>query len=297
MRASVLLAVGETMALVTPTVSESLLEAGTFHVDAGGAESNVAAHVVALGHPARWFSRLGADPLGERIARRLRGRGIDLAAVEFDPRHPTGVYFKDPGRGVHYYRASSAASHLSPADVNALPWDDVRVLHVSGITAAISDSAAAFLDRAVDDARERSVLVSFDVNHRAALWDAADAGPALAALARRADVVFVGRDEAETLWGTRSAADARAFFPEVPEFVVKDGDVGATTFAGGEETFVPALTVEVVEPVGAGDAFAGGYLAGLLSGIPVPERLALGHTRAALVLGTTDDFTNGKVKA
>ncbi|WP_194396957.1 sugar kinase [Microbacterium atlanticum] len=284
-----LLAIGETMAMVTPVVAAPVEDAEGFLLDAGGAESNVAAHVAALGHRARWFSALGADALGRRIVRQLGARGVDVSRVVFDGEHPTGLYVKDPGAGVLYYRRGSAASFLSQGDADRVSFDGIDLLHVSGITAAISVSAASFLSRVIQRAREHGVPVSFDVNHRAPLWDAAAAADPLLQLARRADLVFVGRDEAETLWGTATAADVRALLPDVPELIVKDGDVGATAFAGGDEVFEPALVVEVVEAVGAGDAFAGGYLAGWLSGDPVPDRLRAGHERAARTLQTTTD--------
>ena len=284
-----LLAIGETMAMVTPVVAAPVADADAFLLDAGGAESNVAAHVAALGHRAVWFSRLGDDALGRRIARQLTARGVDVSQVVFDGAHPTGLYVKDPGSGVLYFRRGSAAAHLSDADADAVSFDGVDLLHVSGITAAISASASSFLARVIARAHEHGVPVSFDVNHRAPLWDAATAAPALLELARSADIVLVGRDEAETLWGTATAADVRALLPEVAELIVKDGDIGATAFVGADEVFEPALVVEVVEPVGAGDAFAGGYLAGSLSGAPVPERLRAGHERAARTLQTTTD--------
>lgn len=285
----ILLAAGETMAMVGPVAAERLKDAASFHVDAGGAESNVAAHVVASGFPARWFGRLGDDPLGHRIVRQLGERGIDVSSTVFDDDHPTGVYFKDPGHGVRYYRRGSAGSFMSTTDADALDLDGVRVVHVSGITAALSDCAAGFLDRVIERAHAHGAIVSFDVNHRPALWDAATASVVLADLARRADVVFVGRDEAETLWQTVSAEDVRALLVDVPELVVKDGEVGATAFAVDGTVFAPALAVEVVEPVGAGDAFAGGYLAALLAGLPIAERLDAGHARAARTLQTTSD--------
>jgi 2-dehydro-3-deoxygluconokinase len=285
-----LLAAGETMAMVAPREPERLHAAEVFRVDSGGAESNVAGHVAALGHPSAWFSRLGADPLGERILQHLSGRGIDVSTVIRDAAHPTGLYVKDPGHGVHYYRAGSAASFLCAADADAVDLDGVGVLHVSGITAVISPSAAEFLARIMARAREAGVPVSFDVNHRPALWDADTAGAALKPFAEGADIVFVGRDEAERLWGTPTPAAIRALLPDVGELVVKDGAHGATTFAGDDEIFVPALKVDVVEEVGAGDAFAGGYLAALLDGKTIEERLRAGHARAALVLATTSDW-------
>jgi 2-dehydro-3-deoxygluconokinase len=139
------------------------------------------------------------------------------------------------------------------------------------------------------------VLVSFDENHRPTLWDTETAGAALQPIAARSDIVFVGRDEAERLWGTVTPAEVRALLPEVGELVVKDGSHGATTFVGGDAVFEPALQVDVVEEVGAGDAFAGGYLASLLSdplegGPSIDRRLRAGHARAALVLTTTSDW-------
>lgn len=287
--ARVLLAVGETMAMLAPSDGAGVVDAATFLVDAGGAESNVAAHAAAGGLTSRWHSRLGDDALGDRVLRQIAARGIDVAGVVRDPDRPTGVYVKDPGRGVRYYRRGSAASALGAMDAETLALDDVDVLHVSGITAALSPSARAFLVAAMGRARAMGVTVSFDVNHRAALWSAAEAGPVLVGLAAGADVVFVGRDEAETLWSTPTDADVRALLPDVAEVVVKDGDVGATVFAGAERTFVPALRVEVLDAVGAGDAFAGGYLAARLHGRDIAACLAAGHARAALTLRTLGD--------
>jgi len=285
-----LLAVGETMAVVTPMQAERVVDADVFRVDAGGAESNLAAHVAAAGHGVRWHSRLGDDALGERVLRRVAARGVDVSTVTRDPERPTGLYVKDPGHGVRYYRAGSAASALGSADAEAVDLEGIRVVHVSGITAAISASGAAFVDALITRAQAAGVLVSFDVNHRAALWSHEVAAAALDALSRRADILFVGRDEAEGLWGTSTDDDIRARFPEVPELIVKDGDVGATTYIADGKTFVPAQVVDVVEVVGAGDAFGGGYLAALLRDDDVTARLLAGHARAALTLRTTGDF-------
>ncbi|ROP49757.1 MULTISPECIES: sugar kinase [unclassified Rathayibacter] len=288
----VLLAMGETMAVLVPC-GGSVADADDFLVDAGGAESNVLAHAAALGVPVRWHSRLGADALGERVLRQLAARRIDVSCVVRDPGHPTGVYVKDPGRGVSYYRAGSAAAYLDTADADAAPFDDVALLHLSGITAALSEPADRFLRRAALRARELGIPVSLDVNYRAALWSVDRAAPVLAELVRLADVVFVGRDEAETLWGTRTAEDVRALFPDVAELVVKDGHIGATVFcadadaAGG--VFEPSHEVEVLDAVGAGDAFAGGYLAALLQGADHGARLRRGHDRAALTLAVAGD--------
>jgi 2-dehydro-3-deoxygluconokinase len=286
-----LLAVGETMATIAPAHPEPLRTAVEFRITAGGAESNVAAHLAALGHRVAWASRLGADPLGDRVLDELIADGVDVSLVVRDPSRPTGVYVKDPRpdrTGVHYYRAGSAASAIDPAFVRALPLADVGIVHVSGITAALSDTCRAALVVLVDAAHDAGAIVSLDVNHRPGLWSAADAAPALRGLADRADLVFVGRDEAETLWGTPDAEAIRALLA-APTLVVKDGAVGAHEFVGTTSAFLPAPAVDVVEVVGAGDAFAAGYLSGVLGGHRAEEALRRGHERAAVALTSTRD--------
>ena len=141
--------------------------------------------------------------------------------------------------------------------------------------------------------------MAFDVNHRAALWAPGAAASALLPLARRADLVFVGLDEAECLWHTATADDVRALLPEPTTLVVKDGDVGATEFrraAGADHrTFVPAIPTEVVEAVGAGDAFAAGYLAALLQGADAAARLRVAtsaHTSCCSPRATSSPTTS-----
>jgi len=285
------LAVGETMALVAPAAAEPLESAADFRIDAGGAEANVASHLAALGRRAAWAGAVGDDALGRRLVRQLAERGVDTSGVAFDPGAPTGVYLKDPGAGVHYYRRGSAASRLGPDFVAELGFDGVRVLHLSGITPALSPSCEALFDALVDAAHAAGAAVSFDVNHRAALWPSTDAAARrLRAAAARADIVFVGRDEAAALWGTASAEDVRALLPEPAHLVVKDGAVGATEFHVAGVEHVPALPVELVEAVGAGDAFAAGWLAAWLDGAPAVDRLRAGHERAVVVLADTADF-------
>ena len=132
--------------------------------------------------------------------------------------------------------------------------------------------------------------MSFDVNYRPGLWPVAVAAPALLALARRCDLAFVGRDEAEVLWGTTTADQVRALLGASARLVVKDGPAGAHAFHSGLRHFVPARRVEVVEPVGAGDAFAAGYLAAELAGDPPTAALHQGHRFAARALVTTGDY-------
>ncbi|WP_298040672.1 sugar kinase [uncultured Microbacterium sp.] len=284
--------VGESMALITP-IADPLVRAGAATIGLAGAESNVAAGLAAAGRRVAWASRLGADPFGERIIAELEGRGVDLW-VEQDATAPTGVMFKDPGAEgslSYYYRRGSAASQMTAGALGADRLRGVRIVHTTGITPALSDSCRDMVEHLFTDAHDAGALVSFDVNDRRALWPEAEASETLAHFARSADIVFVGRDEAERIWGTTTAADIRAFLPECPILVVKDGDVGATAFVGdAAPVFVPAPVVDVVEPIGAGDAFAAGFLAATLAEAPIAERLEAGHRAAARVLAVAADM-------
>ena len=278
--------VGETMALITPT-DAALATAGHATIGIAGAESNVSAGVAATGHRVAWASRLGADPLGDRIASELERRGVELW-VERDNTTPTGVMFKDPGvesSSVYYYRRGSAASRMEAGFLTPERLDGVRIVHTTGITPALSASCSEMVDRLFADARTAGALVSFDVNDRRPLWSREDAAETLARLADAADITFVGRDEAERIWGTATAAEIRAFLPNCALLIVKDGDIGATAYDGdAEPVFVPAPVVDVVEPVGAGDAFASGFLAATLDGADLAARLSAGHAAAERVL-------------
>ncbi|MFE1481091.1 sugar kinase [Streptomyces fimicarius] len=369
---------GESMVTFLPSQPGRLADVPSFGRGIGGAESNVACALAAAGHRAAWVGRVGADGFGEHLVETIAGYGVDTAAVRRDPDRPTGIYFRtatDRGTDTHevaYYRAGSAASAMSPANV---PYEELfagRILHLSGITAALSADCLALL-RELTAARPGRPLVSFDVNHRPHLWRGGDADASvLLELARRSDLVFVGEDEAEEAWGIVGAEAIRAALPEPSVVVVKRGSAGATVFAsglrpgprssiaggaenapgarstegggaenapgarstegggaenapgagptggggaenapgagptggggaecavGGAEsgpdtvTHVPALRVDVVAAVGAGDAFAAGFLSATLRGLPVRDRARHGHLMAAAVLTVPGDLT------
>lgn len=284
--------IGESMGLVT-ALGAPLAETETTALGVAGAESNVAVGLVSAGHRAAWASRVGDDPIGVRISTELEHRGVDLW-VTTDADAPTGVMFKDPGTessSVYYYRRGSAASLMDPGFLDAAQLAGVRIVHTTGITPALSPSCRAMVDQLFIDARAAGALVSFDVNDRRPLWTMQDAAETLTRLADAADIAFVGRDEAERIWGTVTPAEIRAHLPNCGLLVVKDGEIGATAFHGDDEpVFVPAPRVEVVEPVGAGDAFAAGFLAATLEGAELAERLSAGHTAAARVLTTHGDL-------
>jgi 2-dehydro-3-deoxygluconokinase len=280
------------MLLLTATAPVPLDRAPLLSMGAAGAESNVACALAALGHRAAWLSSVGDDPFGRVVVRSLRERGVDVSGVRTDPDRPTGLLVKDPsssGSAVHYYRAGSAASALGPELAGHPHVRAAGTVHLSGITPALSPGCDALAERLLADP---GLTVSFDVNHRPRLWGPGEAARRLLELTRLADIVFVGRDEAEELWGTRTARDVRSLLPDVGRLVVKDAEHGATEFRGDGEEYVPAPAVEVVEPVGAGDAFAAGYLAGHLRGLDARGRLRLGHLCAGRVLRVVGDLAD-----
>ncbi|MBD0745334.1 carbohydrate kinase [Streptomyces sp. CBMA152] len=224
------------MVAFLPSRPGRLAEVPSFERGVGGAESNVACALAAAGHAVKWVSRVGADAFGDAVVSAVSAYRVDVSGVRRDAVRPTGVYFRtadDRSAGSHevaYYRAGSAASAMSSANV---PWGDVwagRVLHLSGITAALSADCLSLM-RSLLVRRPGRPLVSFDVNYRAGLWGSGSAGPeVLLELARGADVVFVGEDEAESAWGLRGPSAVRAALPEVGVVVVKRGERGVTVF-------------------------------------------------------------------
>lgn len=285
------LCLGESMIVLAPAAAGPLRTAVDLHAGVAGAESNVAVALARLGAQAAWYGKVGDDPLGLRILDVLDESGVDRSGVQTEPDRPTGVYFKDPGpegTRVHYYRRGSAASTMGPGHLAGIATP--RILHLSGITPALSESCAALIDELVVDRALESALVSFDVNYRPALWPVAEAAPVLRYLADAADVAFVGLDEAQTLWGVDSAEDVRELLPDAGVLVVKDGGNGVHAFEGVQHSFSPAEPVAVVEPVGAGDAFAAGFLYGRLQNASLEACMRLGHRLAAGALQTVGDL-------
>lgn len=291
-----LVTLGETMGLVTAGEIGSLEYARTFTFGIGGAESNVAIGVSRLGAPATWIGRLGADATGDMIERRLRCEGV--AALVVSDRAFTGLMVKHRRFGsalsVDYHRAGSAGSRLSPEDVPQGCVEAAGVLHVTGVTTALSPSACDTVFSAVDRARAAGVPVSVDVNYRSKLWGPEAAAPTLRRLVALADVVFAGVEEAQLVLGagggTSAAALAEGLAALGPaQAVVKDGARGCTARIDGAGHRLAALPVEVVDPVGAGDAFVAGYLAELLAGRPAPERLRTAVAAGAYAVSVPGD--------
>lgn len=299
------MALGESMVTFLPARPGRLADVPSFDRAIGGAESNVACVLAAAGHTARWVGRVGADGFGDHLVERIARYGVDVSSVRRDPDRPTGVYFRtagDRGTGAHevaYYRTGSAASAMSVDNVDLAAARAGRVLHLSGITAALSGECLELM-RELTAPRPGRPLISFDVNYRPGLWrDAPHGARVLLELARRADIVFVGDDEARDAWGLHGGRAVLRALPEPAIVVVKQGRGGATAFdretggtedADGTATIVRAPEVDVVAHVGAGDAFAAGFLSATLRALPVRSRLRHGHLFAAAALTAPGDL-------
>jgi 2-dehydro-3-deoxygluconokinase len=294
---------GECLASFVATKPGPLADAIDFERHVAGAEANVAVGLARLGHSVAYLGRVGADGFGTAIVRRLRGEGVNVGHLAVDDEAPTGVMFRERrGLGpidVAYHRAGSAGSRLSAADVERAAddgiFDGARWLHLTGITAALSASARAATTAARDRARASGLPISLDVNLRRRLWTDEAAAPVLRDLARGVDVVFGSPDELAVLAGASTTEPA--------ELVTLIGALGPTVVAaklgadgalgwesGGSSVRVQGIAVAtVVDPVGAGDAFCAGFIAGRLDGVDLETALRMGNACGAMAVAAAGD--------
>ncbi|GAA3447470.1 sugar kinase [Planomonospora venezuelensis] len=291
-----LVTLGETMALFTARRVGLLRHAREFDLGVGGAESNVAIGVTRLGLRAAWIGRVGADELGELVRSTLTGEHVDTSRAVVDPGAPTGLMIK--GRrtadlvDVGYYRAASAGSRLCPDDLDPELVRSARVLHVTGITPALSVSAHEAVRAAVAEARAAGVPVSMDVNYRRGLWTPAEAASVLRGLVAAADVLFVTEAEARLLVeGDDPEGLASALAALGPRHVlVKLGARGAVELSDGEVRRAAPYPVTELDPVGAGDAFAAGWLTGWLDEAAPERRLSTACAAGAFAVTASGDW-------
>ncbi len=301
--------VGETMALLG-TPDHCLVRPGSAPtLTIGGAESNVALAAARVGARSTWMGRLGDDDLGSLIERELLAQGVAVHASR-DRDAVTGLMVKEHRHGkptaVRYYRTGSAGSRLCPEDLDRSVLSDADIVHLTGITAALSDTARATLDSAIASAHAGSALVSFDVNYRSTLWPAQTAAPILRDLASASDIIFAGPEEAALLlpatwvaelagrgpdpWraATLLAEQICALGPRIA--VLKLGSLGALALVDGALYRHPIEPIEPIDPVGAGDAFVGAFLAEFAQQSPIETCLASAAKMGALVCMVRGDW-------
>lgn len=296
-----LLTIGETMAVAVTDPGDPLRTTRNLRLSTAGAESTVAIGVRRLGHEATWVGVVGDDELGARVLRDLAAEGVDTRFARVDPDRPTGFMIRELRTAeythVTYYRDRSAGSRLTPADIEAAftanPDPDVDLVHLTGITPALSESCADATRHAVELARRAGVPISFDVNYRSTLPGNSATAALVKELLPQIDVLFVGDDELALATDEtdrhRAARELAARGPV--EVVVKRGAQGALAVtSAGSEIEHPAAQVRVADVVGAGDSFTAGYLAARFDGLPLTERLRWATIAAACTVGTHGDW-------
>ena len=237
----------------------------------GGDTSNAAVAAARQGARVAYISAIGRDPAGDRFVELWEREGVDHSAVKRSSTHQTAVYFVIHGTNGHeflYYRANSAAAALVPADIPEALIAGAKFLYASGISQAISTSAADAVFHAIALARTHGTLVAYDTNYRPRLWPAARAAAVIHAAIAQADVALPGLDDATALTGLTDPDAICDFYLKLgPSLVVlKMGADGALVATPDSRTHIPAFPVEAVDATGAGDTFCGSFLARLIAG-------------------------------
>jgi 2-dehydro-3-deoxygluconokinase len=288
---------GECLLRLTAPESLRLEQATAFEVHVAGAESNLAIALARLGKRVAWFSRLPDAPHGQLALNFIRQHGVEVSDVLCVPAERMGLFFLERGAPprstrVWYDRANSAASRLQPSDLPVGRLAQARWLHFTGITPALSDSCLATCHAAVAQARRHSLKVSFDVNYRSLLWSPQRARETLTPFCQAADIVFIAARDAATVFEVHGNAIAQAEYLQrlwSSTVVVTDGERGAVACSPNGVVTCAAFPVQIVERLGAGDAFAAGVLCRLMEEAPLAEALRFGAATAALKLSIRGD--------
>ncbi|MBX9244150.1 sugar kinase [Actinotalea ferrariae] len=264
----------------------------TLDVNVAGTEANVLSGLASLGWRAGWVSALPKTPMARRVEFELRSHGVDLAGVVRTDTGRLGTYYVEYGaapRPTHVYfdRADTAFTQMTTADVD---WDlllDTRVIHLTGITAALSPNVLEILTEVLDRAEAAGVPVSFDVNYRANLWPADVAAEVLRPFVERAEILFVRADDLAQLYDLgpepEQALDQVCAMTRARHVALTCGDLGVLASIDGARVKASARPVDIVDRLGAGDGFAAGFLHAWLDG-DVDEAAEHGVVMAALAL-------------
>jgi 2-dehydro-3-deoxygluconokinase len=318
---AVLVTFGEAMVRLTPPDFERLEQARRLDVQVGGGELNVAVGATRMGVPSAWVSRLPDNPLGRLVANRAREHGVDVSHVVWAAGERVGLYFVEAGAAprassVLYDRAGSAASRLAPGMIDwARVFDGARWFHTSGITPALGATVAAAVAEALEAARRAGLTVSYDLNYRSKLWSPAEARRVQEPLMRYVDVLITTEEDTRVVFGIESgrsaagytAVEASSYAQVARELQARFGfravaitlrenprvwlnTWSAIALAGGELHEAPRYEVEIVDRIGAGDAFSAGFIAGALEG-DWDRAVRLGTALSALKHGMPGDFS------
>jgi 2-dehydro-3-deoxygluconokinase len=265
--------VGESMLRLSVPQGHLLATENSFEVNVAGAESNVAVALAHLGYHVRWHSRMTDNVLGKRIVQELSGQGVDCSSVIWTTEDRVGTYYLEFGAAprptqVIYDRANSAASKMSVDTVDISQVSQARALHLTGITAALSDSCYALIDALLTRARKSGTHTIFDVNFRGRLWSPEQCTAKLSPLFDRVDTLLLSWQDSKTVFGaqgepTEVLQSLQKRF-QVPQLALTVAEAGAIGLSDGNFYEAPGYKVHMVDRIGAGDAFAAGVISGIL---------------------------------
>lgn len=282
---------GETMMVFDGEPGRKLRYSHMFECHTGGAETNTAVALTRLGHSAGWISKLGSDEFGYRILNQFRGEGVDVNHVVISEEYPTGVFFRqrlDNGESRNfYYRKGSAAASMTPDILDREYIKNAGILFISGITPAISESAAKTVEAAMKMAKEEHVLVAFDPNLRLKVWSLEEAKKTIDRLMHYVDIALPGVEEGELLYDTDDTDRIAEIIQKygTHSVFVKVGAEGCIGYYGTQKAVGKGFQApKVVDTFGAGDGFAAGILAGILEDLSIEETMALGNAVGALTV-------------
>jgi len=309
---------GEAMVRLTPPNSRRIEQATSFDVYVGGGELNTAVAAARLGVASRWVSCLTENPLGRMIANRVREQGVDLE-IQWTPDDRAGLYFAELGASprassVLYDRAHSAISKVTLGMIDwKAAFDGARWFHVSGITPALSESAAKVTREALITAKSAGLTVSYDLNYRGKLWSPKKAREVQEPLMEYVDVLITTEEDTRVVFGIGESTSAYERLSSEPydqvAFTLADrfkfGAVAVTlrenplvllnswsaiVAAGGELFRAPRYEVEIVDRIGAGDAFSGGLIVARLENRGWDEAVRIATATSALKHSIPGDF-------
>lgn len=290
---------GECMLRFSPPAGQMLEQADRLRVDPAGTESNMAVALARLGRRVSWFSLLPDTPLGRWITTRLDSHGVDVSHVIWTGDR-VGVFFLEPGtppRGsrVVYDRADAAVSFLK---TDIVDWDifaNARIVHTTGITAALSDSCRIFTEEALQKAGSLGCRTSFDINYRAKLWSPDEAAHTLTPILHHVDILISTMADIELIFNIDGSPEqiiqelSTRFNNEMIILTIAEGGaVGWSEDTGFLRT--GPHSVEQVDRLGAGDAFDAGLLYGILQD-DLKSGLSFGTALAALSYSEQGDVT------
>ena len=312
---------GEAMLRLTPPGMQRLEQARSLDVQVGGGELNVAVGAARLGLATRWVSRLPANAVGRLIGNSALEHGVDLSQVLWTSDDRAGIYFAELGAAprassVLYDRSGSALSRIAPGMVDwAAVFKEARWFHTSGITPALSDSAAATTTEALTAAKQAGLTVSYDLNYRSKLWSPEHARMVQEPLLQLVDVLIATEEDTRLVLGIESGAgdlfdriDAEAFAAVARAIYDRFGvravvitlranprvwlnSWSALLFVHGRVLRAPRYEVEIVDRIGAGDAFSAGLIFARLRGDDWDSALRLATAVSALKHTIPGDFS------